>query len=205
MIGTTKQQTEKLGAKIVKLAMINLGASQTIDGKKRVTDSTGALRKSLGYRVKQNRTSSGQFSSGFKLELTSSVDYASFVEQGVQGSGLFSDSQIKANPKIKVKQSAKKSPFKFKSRNLPSGVMASWINNKPIRLRDQGTGKFSKNTATAKKQLAFLLGRAVATKGISAVKYYADAVEQAIPEEGGQVAVAMALDWINNSLKKGLK
>lgn len=192
MIGTTKQQTEKLGAKIVKLAMINLGASQTIDGKKRVTDSTGALRNSLGYRVKQNRTSAGQFSSGFKLELTSSVDYASFVEQGVKGS----DS---------TKASAKKSPFKFKSRNLPSGVMASWINNKPIRLREQGTGKFSKNTAVAKKQLAYVLGRAVATKGISAVKYYADAVEQAIPEEGGEVAVAMALDWINNSLKKGLK
>ena len=192
MIGTTKQQTEKLGAKIVKLAMINLGASQTVDGKKRVTDSTGALRKSLAYRVKQNRTSSGQFSSGFKLELTSSVDYASFVEQGVKGSES-------------TKASAKKSPFKFKSRNLPSGVMASWINNKPVRLREQGTGKFSKNTAVAKNQLAFVLGRAVATKGISAVKYYADAVEQAIPEEGGQVAVAMALDWINNSLKKGLK
>ena len=192
MIGTTKQQTNKLGAKIVKLAMINLGASQTIDGKKRVTDSTGALRKSLAYRVKQNRTASGQFSDGFKLELTSSVDYASFVEQGVKGSES-------------TKTSAKKSPFKFKSRNLPKGVMASWINNKPIRLRDQGTGKFSKNTATAKKQLAFLLGRAVATKGISAVKYYADAVEQAIPKEGGEVAVAMALDWINNSLKNQLK
>ena len=62
MIGTTKQQTNKLGAKIVKLAMINLGASQMIDGKKRVTDSTGALRKSLAYRVIQNRTASGQFS-----------------------------------------------------------------------------------------------------------------------------------------------
>ena len=192
MIGTTKQQTEKLGATIVKLAMINLGASQTIDGKKRVTDSTGALRKSLGYRVKQNRTSTGQFSEGFKIELTSSVDYASFVEQGVKGSES-------------TKGSAKNSPFKFKSKNLPKGVMSSWINNKPIRLRDQGTGKFSKNTNTAKKQLAFVLGRAVATKGISAVKYYADAVEQAVPKEGGEVAVAMALDWINNSLKNQLK
>ena len=189
MIGTTKQQTEKLGAKIVKLAMINLGASQTIDGKKRVTDSTGALRKSLGYRVKQNRTSSGEFSSGFKLELTSSVDYAPFVEQGVKGSES-------------TKVSAKNSPFKFKSKNLPKGVMSSWINNKPIRLRDQGTGKFSKNTATAKKQLAFVLGKAVATKGVSAVKYYADAVEQAVPKDGGEVAVdVIAVSVTNNSFK----
>ena len=68
-----------------------------------------------------------------------------------------------------------------------------------------GTGKFSKNTDVAKRQLAFVLGRAVATKGISARHYFKDAVEQAIPQEGGEVAVAMALDWINNSLKKGLK
>ena len=192
MIGTTKQQTEKLGAKIVKLAMINLGASKTIEGKKRVTDSTGALRKSLGYRVKQNRTSAGEFSSGFKIEFTSSVDYASFIEQGVRGS--------QASP-----IGAKDSPFKFKKKNVAKGVMASWINNKPIRLRDQGTGKFSKNTEKAKQQLAFLLGRKVATQGIAPRHYFKEAVEQAVPKDGGEVAVAMALDWINNSLKNQLK
>jgi len=192
MLGSTKQQMNKLGARVVKLARINLGASQTIDGKKRVTDNTGALRSSLGYRIKQNRTSTGQFSSGFKLELTSSVDYASFIEQGVQGSES-------------TKPSARKSQFRFKSRNLPQGVMAGWIQTKPIRLREMGTGKFAKNTDVAKRQLAFVLGRAVATKGISARHYFKDAVEQAIPKEGGEVAVAMALDWINNSLKKGLK
>ena len=192
MIGSTKQQMNKLGARVVKLAQINLGASQTIDGKKRVTDASGDLRSSLGYRIKQNRTSTGQFSSGFKLELTSSVDYASFVEQGVKGSES-------------TKLSAKNSPFKFKSKNLPTGVLAGWIKDKPIRLRNMGTGQFSENTKTAKKQLQFVLGRAVATKGISARHYFKDAVEQAIPKDGGEVAVAMALDWINNSLKKGLK
>jgi hypothetical protein len=192
MIGTTKQQTEKLGATIVKLAMINLGASKTIEGKKRVTDSTGALRNSLGYRVKQNRTSAGQFSDGFKIEFTSSVDYASFIEQGVRGS--------QASP-----IGAKDSPFKFKKKNVAKGVMASWINNKPIRLRDQGTGKFSKNTEKAKQQLAFLLGRKVATQGIAPRHYFKEAVEQAVPKEGGEVALAMALDWINNSLKNQLK
>ena len=182
----------KLGARVVKLAQINLGARQNIDGKQRVTDNTGALRSSLGYRIKQNRTAAGQFSSGFKLEMTSSVDYASFIEQGVKGSES-------------TKPSAKNSPFKFKSKNLPSGVMAGWIESKPIKLRDMGTGKFSKNTDVAKRQLAFVLGRAVATKGISARHYFKDAVEQAIPKDGGEVAVAMALDWIKESFKKGLK
>ena len=146
MIGSTKQQMNKLGARVVKLARINIGASQTIDGKKRVTDNTGALRSSLGYRIKQNRTSTGQFSSGFKLELTSSVDYASFIEQGVQGSES-------------TKPSARKSPFRFKSRNLPQGVMAGWIESKPIRLREMGTGKFAKNTDVLQKDnlLLFLV------------------------------------------------
>jgi len=186
----------------VKLARINLGAAKMIDGKKRVTDNTGALRNSLGFRLRQKRTSGGKFASGFDIEFTSSVDYAPFMEQGVQGSGLFSDSQKKANPNIKVKQSAKKSPFKFKSRNLPKGVMSGWIESKPIRLRDLGTGQFKKNTKSAKKQLAFLLGRTIATKGLSARHYFKDAIEMAIPQNGGEVAVAMANDFIKQIVKE---
>lgn len=192
MIGTTKQQIDKLGSRIVQLAQINLGARQNIEGKQRITDSTGALRNSLGFRVKQNRTAKGEFSSGFKLEFTSSVDYASFIEQGVRGS--------QASP-----VGTKDSPFKFKGRNVAEGVMMKWIESKPIKLRDMGTGKFSKNTKTAKKQLAFLLGRKVATQGIAPRHYFKDAGEQAVSKDGGEVAVAMALDWINESLKKGLK
>lgn len=183
---------DKFGARVVKLARINLGASKMIDGKKRVTDNSGALRNSLGYSIKQKRTQTGQFSSGFDVEFTSSVNYAPFMEQGVQGSES-------------TKPSAKKSPFRFKSRNLPQGVMAGWIESKPIRLREMGTGRFSKNTDTAKKQLAFVLGRTVATKGLSARHYFKDAVEQAIPQDGGDIAVSMALEYINKSIKNLFK
>lgn len=202
MIPTTKQELQKFGSRVVKLARINLGASKMIDGKKRVTNNTGALSSSLGYRIKQKRSSGGEFASGFDVEFTSSVDYAPFMEQGVQGSGLFSDSQIKANPKIKVKQSAKNSPFKFKSRNLPQGVMMGWIQSKPIRLRDLGTGQFSKNTESAKKQLAFLLGRSIATKGLSARNYFKDAIDRVVTENGGDVGVAMANGFIQKIIKE---
>ena len=43
MIGSTKQQLDKFGARVVKLARINLGARQKIDGKMRVTNNTGAV------------------------------------------------------------------------------------------------------------------------------------------------------------------
>jgi len=189
MIPTTKQELQKFGARVVKLARINLGAARMIDGKKRVTDNTGALRNSLGFRLRQKRTSSGRFASGFDIEFTSSVDYAPFMEQGVQGSES-------------TRPSARKSPFKFKSKNLPKGVMAGWIESKPIRLRDLGTGQFTKNTESAKKQLAFVLGRTIATKGLSARHYFKDAVEIAIPQNGGEVAVAMANDFIKQIVKE---
>ena len=139
MIGSSKQQLDKFGARVVKLARINLGARQKIDGKMRVTNNTGEL--SLN------------------------------------------------------------SPFKFKSKNLPKGVMAGWIKSKPIRLREMGTGKFSKNTDQAKKQLAFVLGRSVATKGMSARHYFKDAVEQALPNDGGDIAVSIALNYIKKNLR----
>ena len=189
MIPTTKQELQKFGARVVKLARINLGAAKMIDGKKRVTDNTGALRNSLGFKLRQKRTSGGKFASGFDIEFTSSVDYAPFMEQGVQGSES-------------TRPSARNSPFRFKSKNLPKGVMAGWIESKPIRLRDLGTGQFKKNTESAKKQLAFLLGRTIATKGLSARHYFKDAIEMAIPQNGGEVAVAMANDFIKQLVKE---
>lgn len=189
MIPTTKQELQKFGSRVVKLARINLGASKMIDGKKRVTNNTGALSSSLGYRIKQNRSSGGQFASGFDVEFTSSVDYAPFMEQGVKGSES-------------TKPSAKNSPFRFKSKNLPKGVMAGWIQSKPIRLRDLGTGQFSKNTESAKKQLAFLLGRSIATKGLSARNYFKDAIDRVVTENGGDVGVAMANGFIQKIIKE---
>tara|TARA_R110002126_G_scaffold129532_7_gene272374 strand:+ start:772 stop:1353 length:582 start_codon:yes stop_codon:yes gene_type:complete len=189
MIATTKTELQKFGTRVVKLARINLGASKMIDGKKRVTNNTGALSSSLGYKIRQQRTSGGQFASGFQIEFTSSVDYAPFMEQGVKGSES-------------TKPSAKNSPFKFKSKNLPKGVMLKWIETKPIRLRDLGTGKFSKNSDSAKKTLAFLLGRSIATKGLSARNYFSDAIEKAIPDEGSNIAISMANSYIQQVIKE---
>jgi|TARA_R110000823_G_scaffold231671_1_gene358342 hypothetical protein len=189
MIPTTKQELQKFGTRVVKLARINLGASKMIDGKKRVTNNSGALSSSLGFSLKQKRSSGGKFASGFDLEFTSSEDYAAFMEQGVKGSES-------------TKPSAKNSPFRFKSQNLPKGVIMKWIETKPIKLRDMGTGQFKKNTESAKKTQAFLIGRGIATKGLSARNYFKDAIEMAIPKDGTDVALAMANDFIKQIIKE---
>tara|TARA_R110002012_G_C11608400_1_gene607933 strand:+ start:272 stop:835 length:564 start_codon:yes stop_codon:yes gene_type:complete len=184
---SAKLEIEKLGAYIVKLAQINLGASQTIDGKKRVTNSTGDLSKSLDYRVVQKRNEKGQYVSGFDIQITSSEDYASFIEQGVKGSES-------------TKPSAKNSPFQFKSKNLPKGVMARWIKNKGIKPQKKGGG-FVEKTESTMKGLAYVLGRAVATKGISARNYVKDATEQALRNSAGKVAREIYIDYIKKELK----
>lgn len=184
---TDKQTLNKFGSDVIRLARINLGASQTIDGKKRVTNNTGALSKSLGFQIDQNRTKDGKFMSGFNIKFTSSEPYAPFIEQGVKGSES-------------TKPSARKSPFKFKSKNLPKGVMMKWIQSKPIRLRDK-SGKFSKNEKTAMNSLAFLLGRAVATKGISARHYFKDAIEQSAQKQGSKMIATLTENYINKLFK----
>jgi len=195
MIPTTKQELQKFGTRVVKLARINLGASKMIEGKKRVTNNSGALSSSLGFQLKQKRSSGGKYASGFDLEFTSSMDYAAFMEQGVKGSES-------------TKPSAKNSPFKFKGKNVAKGVIMEWIETKPIRFRDLGTGQFKSRGNTpeqkksAKKTQAFLIGRGIATKGLSARNYFKDAIEKAIPTDGNDVAVAMANDFIKQIIKE---
>jgi len=73
MIDSTKKEVDKFGARVLKLAVINLGASRSVDGKKRVTNNTGALAKSLKYKIKQKR-SGGKFTSGFDVQFYSDLD-----------------------------------------------------------------------------------------------------------------------------------
>jgi hypothetical protein len=82
----SKKVFEKFASNIVRLARINLGAKKSVDGKKRVTNSSGKLSKSLDFNVIQKRDKSGRFATGYDVEITSSEVYASFIEQGVKGS-----------------------------------------------------------------------------------------------------------------------
>lgn len=182
-----KTSINSLGANIVRLSQINLGASKMVDGKKRVTNSTGDLSASLDYEVKQKRNDKGQWISGFDLEITSTEDYASFIEQGVKGSES-------------TKKSAKDSPFKFKGQNLARGVMAKWIQNKPIKPRDK-SGSFIKKTPATMQNLAFVLGRAVATKGIGARNYVRDATDMALRNGGAElIAKEIYIDYLKKTL-----
>jgi hypothetical protein len=64
-----------------------------------------------------------------------------------------------------------KSPFKFKKKNIAKGVIQKWITSKGIRLR--GTdGKFKSKTASNIKGAAFVIGRAIAQRGLTRTQFF---------------------------------
>ena len=144
------------GAEVVKRARRNLKISKKIDGKNRVTENTGKLGKSLAYKINKN-------SNGMNLRFISGVPYADFMEQGVKGS-------------VSSKK-APNSPYKFKGKNIKEGVIENWVRSPKIKLRDKD-GKFIKKDDKNIRQASFMIGRSIATKGLSPRNYMQDAIEE---------------------------
>lgn len=186
---SSKKIFEKFGANVVRLARINLGAKKSVDGKKRVTNNSGDLSKSLDFNVIQKRDKSGRFATGYDVEITSDLIYAPFIEEGVQGS-------------VSTPKGAEKSPFKFKGKNIPTDVVLDWIKTKPVRLRDTASGSFKKATPKGLEGLAFVIGRKIATEGITPRHYVKDAFDMAIANHGSDLSVAMAEEMIFEIFKQ---
>ncbi len=163
---------------VVKRAKRNLKIKKKINGKNRVTDNTGALAKGLSYKLVKSQNK-------LNIRFTSNQNYADFIEQGVKGS-------------TSTYASASKSPFKFKSQNLPQGVVENWINTKPIKLRDLATNQFISPTEQAKKQASFLIGRSIANKGIAPRHFFKDAIEETKKRFIVDLARGMVKDTFKN-------
>ena len=169
---------------VVKRAKRNLKIKRKVEGKMRTTDNTGALAKGLSYKLVKNKGT-------LNIRFTSNQDYAEFIEQGVKGS-------------TSTYNTAKKSPFKFKSQNLARGVVEEWINTKPIKLRDLKTNRFISPTEAAKKQAAYLIGKSIANKGIAPRHFFKDAVQETKKRFVIDLANGMIRDTFTN-LKDLLK
>ena len=170
----TAKAVDKYGNEVLKRAKRNLKIKKKIGGKWRITDNTGKLGKSLRYRVKAQGNS-------VSLSFTSSVEYASYIEQGVKGSGNIERF---------------KSPYKFKSKNLPKGVVEGWIKSKKVKLRDKD-GKFIPMTKSNIRGAAYVIGRSIAEKGIRPREYMQDAIMETKNKFSKELVKGVALDFIN--------
>ena len=139
-------------------------------------EASGKLRNSLTYQV-----------SGSSIKFSSSQPSAKFIYWGVNGT-----------------MRNHSSPFSFKDKAPPIDPIMRWMKVKPLRLRDEETGKFIKQTESKLKSAAYVIAQAIKRKGIASLKYYDIAYESTLKKWSKILADAIAKD-IQEALKEQLK
>ena len=156
----TIQAMQSMGFQVVKQG------KRILRKKKKRTKSAG-LEKGFNYNVNKSKT-------GVELEFVfgKASKYWQFVDEGVRGSGGFKGSG---------RARGKGSPFKFKSKNIKKGVIAKWIKNKPLRLRGSD-GRFLSKTKSNIQSASFVIGRAIAQRGLERTQFFSKPFKQEVDE-----------------------
>ena len=177
---------DKFGASVTKQAKINVGSSKNLNGGKRI-DSTGTLRKSLKYKVKE--TEKG-FILTFEME-----DYGELRDSGQLGKNR------------KILKGWNKSIFKRGKgfTNLAPKVKAidKWIKDKPIKARDKN-GSFIPRFFTISrgpnkgkqgdrlKTVSYLIGQKIQKEGIQPGLFFSSAWDKQFTDLPEDVAEGFA-------------
>lgn len=163
---------DDFAAAVIERAQRNLGATRTVNGKKRRAVSTGNLQKSLSF-VKSDQS---QFTYLNFTATGSARQYANVVEYGRRA---FPGQPEKRPPVIEILR---------------------WMKNKPVRVQKKGGGGFAKFTTRSKKypqyfteqvSAAVAISKSIGKNGIPALFYYRDAVQQEFEVRGPQFIDAL--------------
>ena len=117
-------------------------------GKKNANKS---LYNSINFKVTAD-------ANGFSVKFYMN-NYGTFVDKGVSGN----------EQKQRYKDYTgvdKSSPYSYKSKQPPSGIIEKWIKTRGIKGRDE-KGRFIKH-----KSLAFLISRSIKAKGIKSTSFF---------------------------------
>jgi hypothetical protein len=165
-----KKAMEKYAKYVVQQARSNLSKGKNNASKK--------LYNSLGYDIKQNRSSSGRFATGYNAEFFME-DYGAYQDQGVHGA----KSSYVEN---------RNSPFKYTTKQPPTKAFDKWIKNKGIKGRDKKTGKYITD-----QSLKFLIARSIKNKGIRASLFFTKPFEAGIKKYEDDIASGFGDDILN--------
>ena len=168
----TIQAMQKLGTNVVTEARSNLKKE-----KKQTRENT--LYNDMNYVVTADNTSVD-----LEWRFGRAADYWDFVNEGVKGSGGFKGSG---------KMRGQGSPFSFKKKNIAKGVVLKWIANKPLRLRN-AKGRFQAKTQVNLKSAAFLIGRAIAQRGLTRTLFFDKAYNKEVAIAEDKITEAFAED-----------
>ena len=166
------QSMQKLGNNIIK-------EGRSILKKKKKQTKQNTLYKDFDYLVTSNKDSVS-----LTFEFGGAEDYWDFVDEGVKGSGGFKGSG---------KMRGQGSPFSFKKKNIARGVVAKWIANKPLKLRGAG-GKFVEKNQQNIKSAAFLIGRAIAQRGLERTQFFSKPFTQQLNKQTDAIVEAFGND-----------
>jgi hypothetical protein len=179
----TIQAMQKLGANVVK-------EGRQILKRKKKTTSQNTLYKGFDYMVKGSDTRIELI-----FEFGGAEDYWDFVDEGVKGTGS-SGGRSKTTGRFMRGQG---SPFKFRKKNIARGVVAKWIKNKPLKLRN-AKGRFIEKTKANIKSAAFVIGRAIAQRGLTRTQFFTRPFTQQLNKQTDAI-----LDAFGNDVEKQLE
>ena len=167
----TIQSMQKFGSSVIK-------EGRAILKKKKKQTKSNTLYKDFDYLVTAQKDSVT-----LTFEFGGASDY-------VKGSGGFKGSG---------KMRGQGSPFSFKGKNIARGVVAKWIANKPLKLRN-AKGKFIEKTQRNIKSAAFLIGRAIAQRGLERTQFFSKPFTQQLNKQTDAI-----LNAFGNDLDKELE
>tara|TARA_R110001583_G_scaffold32169_2_gene110203 strand:- start:125 stop:676 length:552 start_codon:yes stop_codon:yes gene_type:complete len=170
----TIQAMQVLGTNVVTEARSNLQ-------KLKKETRANTLYNDMNYVVTADK-------SGVELEwrFGGASDYWDFVNEGVKGSGGFKGSG---------KMRGQGSPYSFKKKNIAKGVVLKWIANKPLKLRN-AKGQFKEKTQANLKTAAFLIGRAIAQRGLTRTLFFDKAYNKEVAKAENKISEAFADDLL---------
>ena len=149
-------------------------------GKKNVDKS---LYNSINFKVV---TDANGFSVKFYMN-----SYGTFVDKGVSG-----NQQTQSYKDYTGKTSS--SPYKYKSKQPPAGIIEKWIKKRGIKARD-AKGRF---TPITQKSLAFLIARSIKAKGIKSTSFFQRPMQLGLKKFAPDLLKAIKEDVLNELNKE---
>ena len=156
----TKKAVRKFAIGVIRSAQTNLVKSKM---------RNSALIKNMQYQMIHRKM--GRVVELVEFTFGNSDDYWMYVDEGVRGKGGYKGRGGRGRAR------GQGSPFRFKKNNIKRGVIKKWINRKRIRLRG-AKGKFIKKTAKNIRNAAFVIGRAIALRGLTRTQFFTQAYDK---------------------------
>tara|TARA_R100000664_G_C2758640_1_gene147708 strand:+ start:2603 stop:3139 length:537 start_codon:yes stop_codon:yes gene_type:complete len=150
-----------------------------------LTKAKKNVNKSLynSIRFKVVNTPDG-FSVNFYME-----DYGTFVDKGVSGNKNIQEYKTWDERTVE-------SPYKYKSKQPPPGILEKWIQARGLKGRDKKTGRFISN-----KSLAFLIGKSIKLKGIKGISFFQRPLSLGLKRFGPELLKNLKEDIIDSMNK----